>query len=396
MKMGKLACNIVSYRPDPDMLAANFRYWHVEELLNQAAVLIERCVEDFREYTALDFAWNQFQTELEAQEKQLDLEQKVEAKVETEGIPESEVAAPQEGEASPAEQIQEGGEEHLAETAEAEPAWAGAEVSAAPETQLLQIRAEAVQRKKELAGPGRPFALDEQRDLILKRVCRDYEEAVNRACVAHEGLSRIFGLDEMAAPIRTEAETLAASITTLSIWIQNAIEWLVEYQHLEQSFTRVVSLRSLLNRSAWVQLKQARDSYSMKVQIPADLFKGYDNCRLKGVGAALIGEAGKVPWSVTLKLPEEAIYERSGRSVTVDQSNRATCLLGRVENRRSYHPVEVCGETTLINASPIGKSYQTGNWSIDLYKPAGSASESFAHVEDLVLELQLSGYPKKA
>ena len=392
--MGKLACNIVSYRPDPDMLAANFRYWHVEELLSQAAVLIERCLADFKEYNALDYAWNQFQTDLETQEKRLDLE-RAEIKLEPETLAEKEEVAA-EAETGASEQAQEGAEEHKAEPVEAEPALAGAEVSLAPETlQLLQLKAEAVQRKKELAGPGRPFALDEQRDLILKRVCRDYEEAVNRACVAHEGLSKIFGLVEMSSPLRTEAETLAVSITTLSIWIQNALEWLVEYQHLEQSFTRVVSLRSLLNRSAWVQLKQARDSYALKMQIPADLFKGYDNCRLLGVGASLIGEAGKVPWSIMLKVPDEAIYERSGRSVTVDQSDRASCLLGRVENRRSYHPVEICGETTLINASPLSRSHQVGSWSLELFKPAGATSETFGHVEDVVLELHLAGYPRK-
>jgi hypothetical protein len=399
--MSKLACNIVSYRPDPDMLAANFRHWHVEALLNEAAILIERCVLDFREFSSLDFAWNQFQTDLETQEKQLNLDQKNEVKVETEVEAKKEVEwvsnqelLPSQDETSSADVSQESVEEEGGETAEVEPALAMTGASVPQST--LQIRAEAVQRKKELSAPGRPFALDEQRDLILKRVCRDYEEAINRACVAHEGLKIIFGLHEMSSPLGSEAETLATSITKLSIWVQNAVEWLVEYQQLEQEFTRVISLRALLNRSAWVQLKQSRDNFSTKVQIPADLFKGYDNCRLRGIGAALIGEAGKVPWSIMLRLPTEAIYERSGRIADVDQSGRSSCLLGRVENRRSDRPLEICGDTILLNASPIGRyNAAGGSWSIDLVKPMGAASESFGHVEDVVLEIDVLGMPQK-
>ena len=61
-----------------------FPHWHVEALLNEAAILIERCLVDFKQYSALDFAWNQFQTDLETQEKQLNLDQKSEVRVETE------------------------------------------------------------------------------------------------------------------------------------------------------------------------------------------------------------------------------------------------------------------------------------------------------------------------
>ncbi|HBG05584.1 MAG: hypothetical protein A2075_12900 [Geobacteraceae bacterium GWC2_58_44] len=392
--MCALACNIVSYRPDPDLLAANFRPWHVEALLYQAATLMDRCLVDFREYSSLDYEWNQFKTDLEVQEKQLDLdkigEAEGEAEIEAEGVADKEVVSAQD-EAVSSEESQEGVEEN-AEVTEAEPALA---LAAAPIVKsTLQLRAEAVQRKKELAGPGRPFALDEQRDLTLKRVCRDYEEGLNRACVAYEGLKTIFGLVGLASPLRPESETLATSITQLSIWIRNAIEWLVEYQHLEQAFTRVVSVRSLLNRSAWVQLKQARDSFSTKLQVPADLFRGYDNCRLRGIGASLIGEAGKVPWSIVLRLPDDAVYERSGQMVDVDQSSRAFCLLGRVENRRSVHPVEICGETTLLNASPVGRPNPPASWSLEIFKPAGATSESFGHVEDVVLEIQVSGYPR--
>ena len=57
--MTKLACNVVSYLPDPKLLAAKFRPWHTEALLDQAAFLIERCLGDFKEYSDLDYRWKQ-------------------------------------------------------------------------------------------------------------------------------------------------------------------------------------------------------------------------------------------------------------------------------------------------------------------------------------------------
>ena len=385
--MSKLACNIVSYRPDPDMLAARFRPCHVEGLLHQAATLIDRCLDDFREYSSLNYDWHRFYADLETQEKQLDLDKRREP----EGAFVEETRAAHGRENDDESEVMTFA--HTTEEKRTEIRLAMAEASY--RKSCLELRAEAVQRKKELSAPGRPFALDEQRDLTLKRLCRDYEEAVNRACVAEEGLKKVFGQVGVASPLPPEAETLGTSITNLSIWIRNCTEWLVGYQQLEQSFTRVISVRSLLNRSAWVQLKQARDSFSIRLQVPVELFRGYDNCRLKGVGAALIGEAGKVPWSISLRLPEEAVYVRAGQQVEVDQTTLPACLLGRVENRRSIHPVEICGATSLINASPLGRLAPGGMWSLDIFKPAGANSESFGHLEDVVLEIYTAGAPQR-
>jgi len=391
--MGKLACNIVLYRPDPDMLRANFRFWHVEALLHQADALIGRCLEDFKYYSSLDYTWTLFLADLEAQENKLGLypqagEQDVFARdrvtsLEEENLPGSALEAAEESEILT-----------LSEPVEEEQA--KGELGQAPVIKSsLELRAEAVQRKRELSAPGRPCALDEQRDLALKRLCRDYEEAVNRACVAEEGLKKLYDQTGLSSPLPSEAETLGASITKLSMWISNAIEWLIEYHQQEQAFTRVVSVRSLMNRNAWALLKHSRDSYSLKLQIPADLFRGHYNCHLRGVSAALIGEAGTVPWSIILRLPDEAVYERSGQSLEVDQSDRATCLLGRVENRRSTRQPEIGGVSTLLNASPVGRATAAGMWTLDIIKPVGATSESFSHLEDLLLEIDAVGIPQK-
>jgi hypothetical protein len=386
--MSKLACTIALYRPDPDLLASKFRYWHLDALLHQADRLMQRCLEDFKDYSALDYQWNLFQVDLEAQEKKVGLY----TQTAVEGIFER-AAAPALEEPAQSDTVQEPLE--LLETVAEEPPPAQPEPSAEPIKSSLDLRAEAVQRKRELAAPGRPFALDEQRDLVLKRLCRDYEEAVDRACVAEVGFRRLYDYPGLSSPLPSEAETLGASLTTLAIWIRNALEWLAGYRQKAVPFTRAVSVRSLLNRNAWALLKHSRDSYALKIQIPVDLFRGHDNCQITGVGAVLVGEAGTVPWSAVLRIPGEAVYERGGLSVNVDQSDRPSCLLGRVESRRSTRPVQICGAGSLAKASPVGRSTQDGLWSLEIFKPVGAHSESFGHLEDVILEIHATGVPQK-
>lgn len=392
--MSKPACNVVSYRPDPEMLAASFVPRDVEALLDQAALLLDRCLLDYREFTLLDRAWNEFSHDLEIQEKQVELERKMK----TEVAPKEAAPPPPEAEA-PAEERQQEGEERKegeGETPRQEGEGAApVEAAAAAIASTLDLRAEAAQRKKDLSGPGRPFALDEQRDLVLKRLCRDYEEAINRLSVAEGGLARYFGYDGEPSPLNSWADTLGSSITSLSIWTRNVLEWLARYRQRTQTFTRAFSVRALMNRNAWGQLRHARDSFSVKFQVPVELFQGFDNCRLRGVSASLIGEAGTVPWSALIRLPDAALYQRSGRKLEEDQSILPPILLGRLENRRSVRISEVGGAVTHLNASPIGRPTLEGQWGLEIFRPVGALSEQFAQVDDVVIEIRTAGLPQQ-
>lgn len=387
-KMSKPACNVVLYHPDRELLASKYCQWQVDALLGQADNLMTRCLQEFKEYSSLDYAWNEFQADLEAQEKKLGLyRQSAEQEILTREPPGEEGSSAQDPQYSLQESETESPEGGAAEPPAREPE---------PELKTsLDLRVEAVQRRRELSAPGRPFALDEQRDLALKRLCRHYEEAVDRACVAEQGLKNLFDRSSDTSPVPDAAETLGASITGLSIWVRESLEWLSRYHQKEATFTRVVSLRSLLNRNAWAMLKHARDSYTFKLHIPADLFRGHDNCQLRGVGMSLVGEGGAVPWTAVIRIPEEALYERSGESVEVNQADRPPCLLGRVEGRRSAREVEMCGTNLLGGASPIGRPTPGGLWIIDLVKPVGVNAESFNHIEDIILEIKAAGIPGK-
>jgi hypothetical protein len=372
------------------MLATNFRHWLVEELLQEAMVLIDRCREDFDEYCSLHYEWNRFRNDLETQELQLDIAK--ENQEETAIEPQQPEAVPAVEAIEPLAFAREEEEGEPPEPEEEPPV-----IAEGPPVRKtdLDVLAESVQRKKELALPGGPFALDERRDLALKRLCRDYEEAVNRACVAEEGLNVFYDYMTPSSPLPTEAESLGASITNLTNWLRDAFEWITEYHQMEERFTRSVSVRSLVTRNLWVQVKQARESFALKLQLPEELFKEHHNCRLLGVAGSLLGEGGKLPWAMTVRLPERALYHRWGQTAEIDQSKRPSCLLGRVENRRVARPPEICGTTSWLNASPIGKRTQEGQWSLEIFKPDGAHAETFSHLEDVVLELLVAGIPAK-
>lgn len=400
--MSKLACNVVAYRPDPEMLAANFNPWQVETLLAQAAVLLDRCLVDYKEFCTLDRAWKGFSNDLDILEQEVELDRKL-AEREEPLEPAGEAPAPAEAAEAPAEPTpeeepkgEEGGEPREEEPPAEEVPQAALEEAAPEITTMLGLRLESVRRKKEMAAPGGAYALDEQRDLVLRRLCRDYEEAVNRVAVAEDGLRKVYGYDGELSPLTAFSETLGASVTSFAVWTRNALEWVGRYQLREQSFTRAFSVRALMNRNAWGQLRHARDSFSVKLQVPPELFQGFDNCRLRGLSASLLGEAGAVPWSALVRLPDAALYMRSGRKVEVDQASLHPCLLGRVENRRSVRRSEFCGMVTHINASPVGKGTAEGQWSVELLRPVGASSELFAQVDDLVVELKVSGIPQQS
>ncbi len=388
--MSKLACNVAAYRPDPGMLAARFEPRHVGTLLAEAERLLERCVADYREYAALDRAWQELSHDLSILEKELELDRQ---RIEAMEPPEREVPVREEP-VSPLEETQEqapGGEAEEAPAAEEE------KTETEPErvevTGMIGLRGESIRRRRELAGPGGPLAMNEQRDLVLKRLCRDYEAALDRIAVAEEGLMRIYGHDA-PSPLGSWAETLGTSIASCTVWTRDALEWIECYQRREQAFTRAFSVRALMNRNAWGQLRHARDSFAVRVQVPPELFQGLDNCRFRGVSASLLGEAGAVPWSAMLRLPERGVYARRGERVEADQRGLSPIVLGRVENRRSVRRSEFCGMVTHENASPVGKGANDGLWSLELFRPVGAASEQFAQVEDLVVEVKVCGVPQ--
>jgi hypothetical protein len=254
-----------------------------------------------------------------------------------------------------------------------------------------QLREAVLERKRVLSGEGGPFSFAWQMDIVRQRLERLYNDAQNRAFIAKEGLEKIYARSTPQLPVD---RPIIQAVSELAIWVRECIEWLAAYGQRDQAFTRVVSLKSCLSATDWLRFQQSTTHYSEHIAISENLFTAYDNIRLRGLGASIVGKAGVIPWSITLKPPERAIYQTGTARRESDQTRLPRCLLGRVENRNSLRSIELCGMISLMNASPIGMSPDgdAGRWFIEVVPP--TSGESYANIEDLLLEYSLVGIPR--
>ncbi|QJD81527.1 hypothetical protein [Spirosoma rhododendri] len=425
--MYDLKATIANYNPTVEKLKSKFRYWHIEALLNQAADLVEKCIQELKEYNALNYAFNQLLIEIEVEEKALELDRVrledgyfnreerladmkltffdksikdfdmslAEAqKLHNYQTNEGQGAA---GWTRAGQNLNEKEIEYYSRVVEEDlimlqRKWARHEVDY--NIQSFRDRYDALEKKKSFVAEGMPFAIDRQRDEVAKRVSRNYVDALDRSKVTEQGLEIIYGYNEKIPTDNFDNKPTDQLVTSLAIWIRNAIEFIVAYQQREQGFTRVVSVRSLLSNQEWIDLEK----HDVLLRIPTYYFENHDNVRIRGIGASIVGNAGKIPWTIKIKVPNSALYTRELNEIRVDQSDLPMCLLGRVENRSSPNPIEICGMTSLINSSPIGidPMEHVDNKSKWLIKINDSANhnEKFSDIDDILLELILVGIPK--
>jgi hypothetical protein len=420
--MGFGAARSLDYVPDKEMLRAKFRRWHVEALLNQAADLADKCVGELREHSSLDYSWNRFSQELAVQEKELKLDQErigffqrdhdsatkrqtyfTESKEQYDasifhadklynqhGGGENGGALHTQAGQNLNEKNVETFNRNLAKAlSNLEVGWT--ESDATYNQARLDARKDNLDKIRELSTGKNSLALDWQSDLLWARIQRSYEDALNRATVAHAGLTEIYGYDKPLPALSAPEKSVHEKVSDLTIWIRNAVEWLVAYQQCDQSFTRILSIRSVLTDDEWHSLKHSNDQFSASIQVPEKLFSGHHNVRLRGIGASLVGDAGEIPWSMIVRPPENAVYRRLPTDKKVIQSDLPPCVLGRVENRKSNRQLELCGLISLMNASPIA-DVGAGAWHIELARPE-STDEEFSEISDVILEFSSIGQP---
>ncbi|GAB3788039.1 hypothetical protein GCM10028818_54010 [Spirosoma horti] len=436
--------SLLKYQPKEDELKSKFRKWHVESLLNQAVDLLEKCLEEERQYRSLLFTSLQFQLDLNSELNALEFEEKkisqdyfkrekIISEIDRAGLSETEVR-----------------HKILLAFSEDLNSRSGAlgftileqnrltqdffdrfneDVTRRIRSEILdkkilwldedekniidqtQKRRDLYKEKLDATNEKRPFNLSKPIEQIAKRLQRNYEDGYARLSVAKEGLELIYNYDIIDLP--NVEENL---ISELLIWNRNAIEWLAAYQQRDQGITRTISIRSLIGQTEWDKLGISLETGEAETSfyIPATYFNGYENVRLRGIGASIIGAAGLYPWTITIKVPEKAIFYRNNKDIVreskrnqtrlIDQSKMPFCMLGRVENRMSKHPVEISGMISLMNASPIGepKILETDegkDWIIKIYKPSvpintsASKSETFTGIDDLLIQLNVVGIP---
>jgi hypothetical protein len=422
---------VSKYKPSREDIAARFRYWHAGPLLNQAADLIEQCESALRAFQVTAISASELRILLDAEGKDIEL---MEAR-RTDGLFRRDIVIGERvqqsqqntdtafanslAEAQKLFNYEEGQSQGAAgwtrnaitlreKTIAAEERLAEKEITAKRlewsrqdteyEDRKFEMRKAEHKERVALTAPGQPLAYAWRAKLAASRVLLTYEQAFARAKAAEEGLARVYGreADGVTPPDGSLEEE---RISHVGDWIRQALEWLVQYEQLDQAFTRSVALRAVVERQdigLWTRLQHAIDSFEFAMQIPPGLFDHVDNVRLRGLGASLVGRSGNVPWAMTVSVPTRAVFLRNGTSLQAQAAGDTvpSCLLGRVENRSSVRPIEQAGMISLMNLSPIGEQSNGGRWQFRIERPSASAEESFSRLDDIVLDLSCVGRPR--
>lgn len=412
-----------SYLPDRALIKEKFRIWHVETLLNQSVDLLDRCLEQLKDYQSLDSTLHQHEIGLKYDEviQNIDvMNQNIfdrEAKIlnrkvkyfndsvgNLDGITfesnklygfgpskgQGDAGHTRAGQNLMEKRLERQLWESDREITREQLAWALDD--AAVNREKLIARGTSISEKRQKTESG-AFAFKEQRDLLFIRLERDFKDAINRLFIVEEGLNKIYGYASDTSLISERDENIETTLNRVTIWARTALEWLLAYGQRDQGSTFVLSIRSVLGERAWGKLRPTSESISTSFAFNKQWLSRYENVRLKGISASILGNAGDIPWSLDLTLPNSAIYTRNYQEIIIDQLGFPNCHLGRVENRKIYRAPELCGQVSIVNASPISASQDDKNhWKVRLNRPEGSR-EKFSDIDDLVIEFNVVGVP---
>jgi len=415
--------NLTNYNISDVEVAREFKFWHVESLLNQAADHLERCISD------LELVRN-----LEAQEAMQKINKyEMEAKVlhSRRRIREHEAHRDNEKAINTSLNYKRtnkahylGAKTHAQQAYDTEPtAERGRIVNISDldfdrnnqEILLLQVKQdnagrdiryteelheiseEVLKQWKEQSTEGKPLDYGTRSKGILERCYRDFEDAYKRMKAAHIGLKKIFGFTGF--PDRDFPDHDLTShrgydrIEASLQWVREAISWMVRFSQLDQNLTVTLSLCNHLPDGA---LDAAiRNKSIIKFKIPDEYFANYKYIRFRGASGFVISDCScNNPWKVILHLPENAIFSEKNCHDPQDQSDLPLLTLGRVQSRDYSRPPEVVGVKSHTNASPISGESDNGNWQVQIFlpDPCPGSRKTKISLKDLQFEFYLVGH----
>lgn len=438
-----VADHLALYVPDRTSAMIRFRPQHLENLLNQAADLLERCVAERDRYNALRAQWFSVTSDFLLKDARANAEegrspsfahQWEDAQFQESSL-RNEDALARAAVANLSNVIANGG--GLAnnrdwETARAEsnrqqaaaaqvareltlaerqllrenPMVAGTPTENPISTLVVQqayLRA-TIEERGRIKGAlelGQPLDFWTQAAQSVDRVLRDYKDAVDRLLVASEGLTSIFDYSDAFVPLLSAVAAGSATGLEAAVdWTREAIRWLTAFSQLDQSFTVCLSLRQALGND-W---KKLADGTYHFFAFDAGHVAGHRYVRLRSLSAwARLDSPDFFPVACTIRLPKGATYTFESASAGdapsphVSQSSVPSCTLGSVLDWRVPGPPEECGAVSLRNGSPIGHIEGSAGaatdalWSVRLDRVTAGKP---ADIGDIVLKISLSGRPK--
>lgn len=427
----------LNYFPDEqvisDDLKRQFRFWHVESLLNQSATLASQCLEHLQQFKQLEMLEFNLQQEIIMAEKELEIEEKkkpwdrdvlgnndyidyLKNRQQHDDVALRYRKTLMDWTTSPPDSDY-GGNHHQREISSWSKLVEYHERCVTDKTQqyekknaenkkkwfaddkllsenLLLLRKQLLLKKKEQVEKTKALDFKYQKDLVFSILNLVFKDCVDRCIIAEEGLVNIFGVQSSLKELLSKQEDMQYKAATLYSWIYEQIIYLTAYAQLDQAFTVCLSLRSLITEEEFTQIRESGEEALCTFYVPMYLFpiNTHSNIRLKGIGAYFLGNAGESPWKLEIKLPGDAVYIRGDDTVGVDQSDVPGCILGRVQKVNASRQLEYAGMISLNNISPISADTENAGslWSLKINRPY-AAGEQFGQVDDIIIELNLNG-----
>lgn len=410
-----------------DQEKARFRHWHVEDLLNQAADLTDRCLSqrnllrqlvERRRELVLQAAVYESEAKktdrrikgqwFSAEAQSLGAATDIEASAQRELEVARDIAAEQviHDTSNPPSETQNQREKEAAlllfragratRDSWREALWADVpEVVAEAESRVTSIRAwldEVFVAWRDVPPAERVTLVDEQIEALEKSIKEDFQDAFNRAEVAQQGIRLIYGSD--ASEPKVSGLPTKGALGDLSLldgvtlWVREAIRWLTTVRQLDQEFTLLVSMKRVLGETAFTSLVDALKSgnaHECKFALSAKDVPTHRFVRFRGMRAATVD--CKATLQGVLWFPRLAYSTQWSGDVEVQQDEVPPCLLGRIDDRSQGRPPDLLSPGALVNVSPFG----------DTKGPAGqfrlrlSAVSAVESVADVYLEFFLVG-----
>ncbi len=263
-----------------------------------------------------------------------------------------------------------------------------------------QAERDAVWEKvHEVQSPGSLLNYNERIAPLERDFAADFREALACLAAARRGLEQLY---DYAPPFPREGA--AGYFDDVVSWVRQAQDRMMQIARWDQNYVLAVSLKQVTG-ARW---EAGRTASEWTFDLPAELFPGQTNVRLRGLGLSLTGAAPEPPagqkqtapradapkpdagkaegfWSARVSPPATGVLRTaSGAARELDQKALPVCFLGRVTDRDSVREPEIAGAEVLHNASPIGNQ-----WKLTL-SPKSTDGMETARLQDVQMFLHLA------
>jgi hypothetical protein len=215
---------------------------------------------------------------------------------------------------------------------------------------------------------------------LRDRATLDLQEGLAKLSAAAKGLRLLYGFDlQLPQPDSMHGQFFDGCL----LWVRKAINWLVRFRQLEQSYVLPILVKPLCKD--W---GHARATGVFEFTIPEDRFRYMKHVRLRGITVCTVypqkDDDGAGTFEALVTAPRvSACVHLSGKNAKLDQNSVPPCRSARVAPRSRLKEPDVVGASALYNVSPIG------DWKMIL-STRSTTGLSLNAVQDVHLDLHLA------